>query len=108
MRPVYRYIVVASAQGDSELLSRALVEAVKELWGVAGLAAVDPVVVHLEWERGAAVVRVRREGLAYFRAAVAAHPEPVVRVVKVAGTLRKAVRIARSLPPPLPPPRPAN
>lgn len=94
---MYRYVVVEAAEMNAELLESKLVAAVMRLSGVIGLAKVEPAVVYMRADKGLAVVRVKREGLRLFRAALAAHKEPLARVVKVAGTLRKARAICSSL-----------
>ncbi|GEM_PF-1619153 len=90
-----RYIVaVIEEPGD---LATRIVEVVVEFLGVAGLARVRPTIVRIDAGRRVAVVRVEREGLSLLRAALAAYPKPVLRIVKVTGTLRRALRIAESL-----------
>jgi len=96
-RAVYRYLIVETV--TDEPLEDALERAVKELWGLRGLAEVEPSVMSTLPQKKLAIVRVRREGLPLLRAALAVYPNTIVRIVKVAGTLRKAERIARSLPP---------
>jgi RNase P/RNase MRP subunit POP5 len=97
-RPVFRYVIVKVADADANLLESKLAAAVVRLGGVLGLARVEPAVVYVRADKGLAVVRVKREGLLLFRAALAAYKEPLARVVKVAGTLRKARAICSSLP----------
>jgi len=90
-----RYIVaVIEEPGD---LATRIVEVVVEFSGVAGLARVRPTIVRIDAGRRVAVVRVEREGLSLLRAALAAYPRPVLKIVKVTGTLRRALRIAESL-----------
>lgn len=87
-----RYIVaVIEEQVD---LAAHVLEVVAEFSGVMGLAKVRPTVVRVDHEKRLAVVRVEREGLPIFRAALAAYPRPVLRILKVTGTLRRALRIA--------------
>mgnify|MGYP001626201452 CR=1 FL=1 len=97
MGRAYRYVVArVLAEGDLEEL---LKSSVKELWGLRGLAEVQPSVVELDERARVAVVRVRREGLPLLRAALAVHPRPLLEVLKVTGTLRRARRVAGSLGP---------
>ncbi len=96
-RPVYRYVIVEAAEVDARSLESKLVAAVMRLGGILGLAEVEPMIVHVCADKRLAVIRVKRGGLVLFRAALAAHKEPLVRVIKVAGTLRKARAICTSL-----------
>jgi len=90
-----RYVVaVIEELGD---LTTRIVEAVVEFSGVAGLAKVRPAVVRIYRKKRIAIVRIEREGLPLFRASLAAYPRPILRIIKVTGTLRRAQRIAESL-----------
>lgn len=95
MKISYRYVIVVILV--KEPLEACLENAVLELWGLRGLAETRLSVVYIDAHGKLAVVRVRREGLPLLRAALAAYPKPIVRVVKVAGTLRKAKKIVESL-----------
>lgn len=96
-RPTYRYVVLLAPSANAGVLEEKLVATVMEFGGIKGLAEVEPSVVHVDPRKGVAVVRVKREGLHLFRAALAACEEPLARVVKVTGTLRKARAISSSL-----------
>ena len=95
VKNTYRYVIVKV--NTHEQLETCLEKAVLELWGLRGLAETGLNVVYIDERKGLAVIRVRREGLHLLRAALAAYPKPIVRIIKVAGTLRKAEKIAESL-----------
>jgi RNase P/RNase MRP subunit POP5 len=96
-RPTYRYVIVRFLDVDASILEDKLVAAVMEFGGIKGLSEVEPSVVHVDPKKGIAVIRVKREGLHLFRAALAAYEVPLVGVIKVTGTLRKAKAISSSL-----------
>jgi len=95
VKGTFRYLVVATNRVQN--LEEVLARAVMELWGLRGLAEVGVSVIEVKGDKGLAIVRVKREGLPLFRAAVAVHPEPILRVLKVTGTLKKAREIQSSI-----------
>ena len=95
-RPTYRYAIVHFLDVDASILEDKLVAAVMEFGGVKGLSEVEPSVVYIDPKKRIAIIRVKREGLHLFRAALAVYEEPLVRVIKITGTLRKAQAISSS------------
>lgn len=95
MKITHRYVIARVLTSDP--LEDSLVKAVRELWGLRGLAEARISVVRMHSQKGLAIIKVRREGLLILRAALAVHPSPIVRIVRVAGTLKRAERIAGSL-----------
>lgn len=95
MKGAYRYLIVTADKVQN--LEDSLVKAVTELWGLRGLATVEVSVVEVKESERLAIIKVKREGLALFRAAIAVHPKPLVRILKVTGTLRKAREIQGSI-----------
>ncbi|MCX8180649.1 MAG: hypothetical protein N3E41_04635 [Thermofilaceae archaeon] len=84
---------------DEDQLKVKLIAAVMELAGIKGLAETGPVVVYSDPTKKIVVIRVRRNGLVLFKASLAMYRDPIVTILKVTGTLRKAIRLANSLEP---------
>lgn len=91
----FRY-VVARTLVDEDQLKMKLVAAIMELAGIKGLAETGPAIVYSDPAKKIIVIRVRRNGLVLFRASLAVYKDPVVTILKVTGTLRKAIRLADS------------
>ena len=89
-----RYIV---ARYDCEnSMDDFLEKVILDLAGVLGLSQVRPSVVHAG-SGGLAVIRVERSGLEILRAALALQERDCLKIIKVAGTLRKALETLNSL-----------
>ena len=100
-----RYLIVKIEPANTDLavdsLETILLGAIIRLWGAEGLAKINPKLIYLDKRRQLAVVRVDAEGVERARLAFELFPRVapiVVRVVRVTGTVRKALRIIKSTP----------
>ena len=101
-REKWRYAVVKVEGGVNLGAIEAIVQGlVQRVYGIRGLAETSPSIVHLDETRRIAVVKVRRDFLQTFRAALELAPRntpALLRIIRVTGTLKAAKRYVASLP----------
>jgi len=104
VREKRRYVLIkveSTVAVTAEALDAYAKGCVQRFLGIEGLARVKPKLVHFDAEKGAAVFRVARDFVRDFRLSLELAPRTsplLLRVVKVTGTMRKAVRMISSMP----------